>query len=125
MLPLPEEARPVSCAMAEKSLVNEVADRLGTAVGLDEEPVVVVVFLEQAVMTTARTSGTTMRARRCTTKLMASSPLGPALQGTAFAPVCRCRGCRPEGQGPRARARPPAVAINLLETIIRRPGRRA
>jgi hypothetical protein len=40
--------------MAEKSLVNEVADRVGTAVGVCDEPVEVDVFFEQAVSTTAR-----------------------------------------------------------------------
>jgi hypothetical protein len=40
--------------MAEKSLVNEVADRVGSAVGLCDEPVEVDVFFEQAVSTTAR-----------------------------------------------------------------------
>src|SRR4029077_7126222 len=62
MLPLPEAARPVSWLMAEKSLVNEVAESVGTAVGLgDELGLVVVVFFEQAVSTTARAS---VRVRR-------------------------------------------------------------
>src|SRR5438132_607204 len=55
MLPLPEAARPVSWPMAEKSLVNEVAESVGTAVGLGEL-VEVDVFFEQAVSTTARAS---------------------------------------------------------------------
>jgi hypothetical protein len=53
--------------MAEKSLVNEVADRVGTAVGVCDEPVEVDVFFEQAVNTTARararTSARTMFGR--------------------------------------------------------------
>src|SRR5260370_31416718 len=57
MFPLPAAARPVSWLMAEKSLVNEVAESVGTAVGLgDELGLVVVVFFEQAVSTTARAS---------------------------------------------------------------------
>jgi len=40
--------------MAEKSLVNEVAESVGTAVGLCDEPLEVDVFFEQAVSTTAR-----------------------------------------------------------------------
>jgi tartrate dehydratase alpha subunit/fumarate hydratase class I-like protein len=39
--------------MAEKSLVNEVAPRVGTADGLGDELVVVDVFFEQAPSTTA------------------------------------------------------------------------
>src|SRR5229473_3272836 len=54
MLPLPEAARPVSWPMAEKSLVNEVAESVGTADGLCDEPVEVDVFFEQAVSTTPR-----------------------------------------------------------------------
>ena len=54
MVPLPEAARPVSWLMAEKSLVKEVAERVGAAVGVWDEPVVVDVFFEQAVSTTAR-----------------------------------------------------------------------
>src|SRR5437764_3477855 len=54
MLPLPAAASPVSLLMAEKSLVNEVAVTVGTAVGLCEELVEVAVFFEQAVSTTAR-----------------------------------------------------------------------
>jgi hypothetical protein len=40
--------------MAEKSLVNEVAESVGTAVGVCDELVEVDVFFEQAVNTTAR-----------------------------------------------------------------------
>jgi hypothetical protein len=47
--------------MAEKSLVNEVAESVGVAAGDCDEPVEVDVFFEQAVNTTART---TMNARR-------------------------------------------------------------
>src|ERR1700716_316245 len=46
--------------MAEKSLVNEVAESVGTAAGVWDEPVEVDVFFEQAVSTTARAR---MRAR--------------------------------------------------------------
>jgi hypothetical protein len=41
--------------MAEKSLVNEVAESVGTAAGVGDEPEEVDVFFEQAVSTTART----------------------------------------------------------------------
>jgi hypothetical protein len=40
--------------MAEKSLVKEVAESVGTPVGVGDVPVEVVVFFEQAVSTTAR-----------------------------------------------------------------------
>jgi len=49
--------------MAEKSLVNEVAESVGTAVGLGEL-VEVDVFFEQAVSTTARASVSARRVCR-------------------------------------------------------------